>query len=271
MRFFTKWHFLTGFLLALLIVAPSVSFASTFSAEEEEVISSYRWPHCARHIVLYQQAGSEKRCGEGSLTQILAQSDDYGPFLCGVCQTCIDDGTCTLTDTMIVVGNVGNFLLGIVGALALLVFVIGGILILVSQGEKGRIDKGKKFIFASAIGVAITLGSVLILRTLLNVVTSGSPGTGSNAGVVCDDTNTGATCGVASVCSNGTCVGRCELQQTQALQTNANASYSCVDPEIYENATCLTGLCPGGSDNVCCDTNTGTNADLDALMNEVVP
>ncbi|KKW33764.1 MAG: hypothetical protein UY79_C0013G0006 [Parcubacteria group bacterium GW2011_GWA2_53_21] len=239
------------FLVAMMLI-PIVGLAQDLSVNEETFIAESRWPHCSRHNVRYIST-TTNRCGEKSPTEVLAQSDKYGPFLCGVCQSCLDRGTCTLTDTMIVVGNVGNFILGIVGSLALLMFVIGGVLILVSQGEKGKVDRGRKFIFASAVGIAVTLGSVLILRTLLSVLETGSPGTGSSAGVVCDDTNDGASCGEAKVCSGGTCIGLCEIQQTQAFETDPLAGYACVNPADYPGVSCVPGLCPGRLNNVCCD------------------
>ena len=179
------------------------------------------WPHCQTHNDNYFEAETT-RCGEsGTVPELIAQSDQYGPFLCGVCQTCMDRGVCTLTDTMIVVGNVGNFILGIVGSLALLTFVIGGVLILVSQGEKGKVDRGRKFIVASAAGVAITLGSVLILRTLLSTLESGSPGTGSIGSIVCDGTNEGASCGQNSVCEGGVCVEQLPIDEDTEADVEA--------------------------------------------------
>lgn len=205
-----SWSVLTVIVISMFLILPVTGFAATPPEP------TTRWPHCETHNLNYQENDSV-RCGESDSGTgvLLAQSDDYGPFLCGVCQTCMDRGVCTLTDTMIVVGNVGNFILGIVGSLALLMFVIGGVLILVSQGEKGRVDRGRKFIFASAVGVAVTLGAVLILRTLLSTLESGSPGTGSSGGIVCDGTNDGAACGQNSVCESGVCVEQLTISDAE--------------------------------------------------------
>ncbi len=201
----------------LLLIVPATGSAEV-EFENAVELSGSRYAHCNAHNEKYYESES-LRCGDASsgVGVVLAQVDKYGPFLCGVCQSCLDRGTCSLTDTMIVVGNVGNFILGIVGSLALLTFVIGGVLILVSQGEKGKIDRGRKFILAAAVGIAVTLGSVLILRTLLNVLETGSPGTGSSAGIVCDDTNDGASCGDSRVCEGGVCVELLDIEPLLAL------------------------------------------------------
>lgn len=244
-----KWK--TGVVLVvLLLLTPTMAFAENLIPEEVEYINSARWSHCAKHEVNY---ANNPRCGNiNTANDALAGSTEYGPFLCGVCQTCIDTGDCSLTDIMIVTGNTGNFLLGIVGSIALLIFVIGGVIILTSQGEKQKVAKGQQFMTAAAVGIAITLGAVLILRTTISTLTSGSPGSGSAGYAVCDGTNDGTTCGEASECSGGICTGRCELT---ALETSL--AYSCVNPEsVPEGNSCIPNRCPGGADNVCCDTTT---------------
>ncbi len=50
-----------------------------------------------------------------------------------------------------------NFLSAIVGSFALLVFVIGGIYLLISEGQEDRIQKGKQAMIFSMIGLAIAL------------------------------------------------------------------------------------------------------------------
>lgn len=250
-RLHVTWLFTLLFVIGTFLSAPLI-----VSAQTPTNLTSYS--HCTRHNLDYASARpADQRCGEGPSSDKLAQPAEYGPFLCGVCQSCMDTGTCTLTDTMIVVGNVGNFILAIIGSLALLIFVIGGVLILVSQGDKNKVDRGRKFLLAAAVGVAITLGSILILRTLISTVTTGSPGGGSGGTLVCDGTNNGQSCGPAAECYEGTCTGLCEIQQIEASATNEFANYQCVDPATQPpivTATCISNLCTGGTDNVCCNT-----------------
>jgi hypothetical protein len=59
-----------------------------------------------------------------------------------------------------------NWMLGIFGALALLAFVISGIMYLTAAGETTRIDKAKTAMTWSIIGVVIGLGGVIIIQTI---------------------------------------------------------------------------------------------------------
>jgi hypothetical protein len=244
---------LTSIFLAALFSAPIAAFAETvYEANFEKVIevtadSSGRYAHCFKHNLNYL---SNARCGDGGSGEMLAQEEEYGPFLCGVCQKCIDSGECSLTDIMIATGNVGNFLLGIVGSIALLLFVIGGMYWLTAAGDKNKISRGKQFIFAAAIGIALTFGAILILRTAISILTTGTPGYGPSGGVVCDGTNNGATCGDLSECYGGVCTQLCDITRAET-----GLPYSCTDPNtlLSQNA-CVPNRCPGGNDNVCCDT-----------------
>lgn len=245
-------------LSGVLFFTPTTTFAynvweyadeEEMSFEEEVAVTGYqgsvgKYTHCFNHNANY---ADNARCGEGGSGEQLAQAEEYGPFLCGVCTKCMDSGECSLTDVLIVTGNVGNFLLGIVGSIALLLFVIGGIYWLTSGGEKNKITRGKQFITAAAVGIAITFGAVLILRTAISILTTGSPGAGPTGGIVCDGTNNGATCGNAAECYNGTCMGRCEITQIEE-----GLPYSCMNPDDAQENSCIINRCPGGNDNVCC-------------------
>ena len=65
-----------------------------------------------------------------------------------------------------VVDRVLNWMLGIFGALALLAFVISGIMYLTAAGESTKMENAKKAMIWSIIGVAVGLGGVVILQTI---------------------------------------------------------------------------------------------------------
>lgn len=67
--------------------------------------------------------------------------------------------------------NVLNFLLGIVGVLAIIMMVVGGIMYLTSAGDEDRIDNAKKIITYSILGVAISLASLVIVRQIASLLT----------------------------------------------------------------------------------------------------
>jgi hypothetical protein len=82
--------------------------------------------------------------------------------------------------------NFGKFLLGIVGSLALLMFVYGGFTWLTSGGESGKIDAGKKILINSVIGVAITFFAWVIVAFVVSTLTAGNPGFKWDATLSCE-------------------------------------------------------------------------------------
>lgn len=60
--------------------------------------------------------------------------------------------------------NIVNFILGIVGGLALLMFFLGGFWWLTSGGKSEMIEKGKKTLTAGVIGLIIVLGAAVIVQ-----------------------------------------------------------------------------------------------------------
>ncbi len=62
--------------------------------------------------------------------------------------------------------NVLDFLLSIVGVLAIIMLVIGGIMYLTAAGDEDRIDTGKKIVTYSIIGIAVALASLVIVSQL---------------------------------------------------------------------------------------------------------
>lgn len=62
--------------------------------------------------------------------------------------------------------NVLNFLLGILGVLAMVMLVIGGIMYLTSAGDEDRIDKGKKIFTYSIIGIIVAMSSLVVVKQI---------------------------------------------------------------------------------------------------------
>ncbi len=62
--------------------------------------------------------------------------------------------------------NVLNFLLGVMGVLALIMLVLGASMYLTSAGDEDRIDKGKDIVKYSLIGVALAMGSMVLVKQI---------------------------------------------------------------------------------------------------------
>lgn len=66
--------------------------------------------------------------------------------------------------------NVANFILGIVGALTLLMFVYGGLTWILSAGSSSAVQKGKDIIIGSVVGLLIVFCSYMIVNFVVNNV-----------------------------------------------------------------------------------------------------
>ena len=62
---------------------------------------------------------------------------------------------------------VSKLILGLTGSIALLAFVIGGVMFLISSGNKNLIEKGKSTILGAVIGLVIVFTSYMIIGFLL--------------------------------------------------------------------------------------------------------
>ncbi len=63
--------------------------------------------------------------------------------------------------------NVLNFLLSIVGILALLGFAVGGVMYLLAMGDKKKTETGRNLVTYSVIAIAVASGGIILLRQIL--------------------------------------------------------------------------------------------------------
>ncbi len=72
-------------------------------------------------------------------------------------------GDCSTEDMIAVAINIANLLLGTIGSIALLFFIVAGIQMIFSQGSPEKIGKAKSMMLNSVIGITIALCSFLIV------------------------------------------------------------------------------------------------------------
>lgn len=60
--------------------------------------------------------------------------------------------------------NILNFLLSIVGVVAIIMLIVGAFMYLTAAGDEDRIDTGKKIAKYSVIGIAIALAALVLVR-----------------------------------------------------------------------------------------------------------
>jgi len=67
-------------------------------------------------------------------------------------------------------GRLLRFLLGFVGAGALTFFIIGGVILLMSQGNPEKVKMGKDTLVWAIIGMFVAFTSYIILRFVLEII-----------------------------------------------------------------------------------------------------
>lgn len=93
---------------------------------------------------------------ETSLPHLVPQGEKY------------DSGSYELSDLLQVGLNVSNIILGVVGSLALLMFVYGGVMMLISAGNSEKVSKAKNIIFGAIIGLVIVFTSYIIIQFVMS-------------------------------------------------------------------------------------------------------
>lgn len=79
-------------------------------------------------------------------------------------------GNYTLNDIVLIAVNVAKWILGIVGSLALLMFVWGGMTLILSGGSQEKVSQGKQTLTNAVIGLVIVFSSYLIIQFVLKIM-----------------------------------------------------------------------------------------------------
>lgn len=78
------------------------------------------------------------------------------------------------------IGYIIKAILGIVGAVALFMFVYGGVMMIVSGGKPEKIQTGKSVLTWAVIGLAVIFSSYLLVNFIISGLTKGSSGGGTS-------------------------------------------------------------------------------------------
>lgn len=81
-----------------------------------------------------------------------------------------DTGDYELNDFVQVGVNVTKIILGTVGSLSLLMFVYGGVMMLISAGNSEQVSKAKGIIMAAIIGLVIVFVSYIIVSFVISAL-----------------------------------------------------------------------------------------------------
>jgi muramidase (phage lysozyme) len=86
---------------------------------------------------------------------------ESGLVKCGVSRDC------TICDIFILIRDIFNFALGLLAALAVVSIVIGGVYVLTSAGNPGRVGEGYGIITNAVIGILLVISSFLLFSFVL--------------------------------------------------------------------------------------------------------
>jgi len=202
------------------------------------------------------------------LILILVPSASFAAgFLDQLPSSCIKGGDCNLNDIYLGFTYLIQLMLGMMGAVALLYFIWGGIQWLVSGGNADRVRRGQQIMINTMIALFIAFSSYLLtsffVNDILGVTNSryniSSACAGEPKDRRCNESEINFVCTGTDTFSgdlssyNELCVTKCELKSLLAPE---NEEWVCIDLDslggaLPEGMVIETGLCPGGTSNVC--------------------
>ncbi len=167
---------------------------------------------------------------------------------------------CDLVDLVQMFANFYIFLVKYLGALGLLLLVIGGVMFITSGGNQERVARGKQIMVGTVVGLAIVLGSYVVVLNLQRFIgVKGQyqldPNSNTTTSSACLNKPNGANCPgpdgvyvcINSICQNG--------ENNTPINTVCAYNYSgtCVENCSSScNGTCTANLCNGDATVQCC-------------------
>lgn len=76
------------------------------------------------------------------------------------------------TDIPVLLGTIINSVMGIIGSLALVMFIYGGVSWMLSAGNQEQVTKGKNILIWAAAGLVIIFTAYALVRFVLTTVTN---------------------------------------------------------------------------------------------------
>ena len=150
------------------------------------------------------------------------------------------------------IGKVIGSVLGFVSVIFFLLTIYGGILWMTARGNEQQTDKALHTITSASIGLAIVLGSYVLVGFLFKTIGATSSecenellglGRPCSETETCDDLGENVECNSFNVCVSGNdslCSERC------------GSTFSCNNLDNCVGGTAVSGYCTGGTGNICC-------------------
>lgn len=161
-----------------LIILLMTSFISPVLAQEGSEGAAEEAPPATEEAADPGDEDSETEAGAGgNLVDPAAQCSfsegDGEGIWAGVPLACQQCGICNLCHLVQIAINIGRIILGVVGAIALIFFIYGGFVLILSGGRPDEVKKGQKILINTIIGLLIVLIAYLVITTIVAFVTGG--------------------------------------------------------------------------------------------------
>lgn len=91
---------------------------------------------------------------------------------CGANEVCLNNPLPGITSPQKLIGKIIDAVLGVVGSLALVMFVYGGITWMTSSGSPEKVKKGRDILIWSAIGLVIIFSSYALVTFVITRIAS---------------------------------------------------------------------------------------------------
>jgi hypothetical protein len=98
-----------------------------------------------------------------------------GGILTGVSDECMGCGQCQIADIFVVGNTIIKLILGLSGSVLLLMVVYAGFILLTSAGNAGMVDKAKKILSGSLIGIIIVFTAYTATQFLVAALVCNDP------------------------------------------------------------------------------------------------
>jgi len=165
---------------------------------------------------------------------------------------CVQAGNCDLPEMMEILKKAISWAITFSGALALLMFIIGGVFMLTSAGNQTRVQRGKDILVGTTMALFIIFGSWLIVNFVLEAFTKKA----THLTSFCAGQSNGTTCGanLEDQCYQGLCISRCEYvgkndpDHNWACRSTNDCGIS--SPEQCSPPNCQPDICPANT--YCC-------------------
>lgn len=175
------------------------------------------------------------------------------------------------TDLKQVIANIINIILAFLGTLAVLLFLYAGWLWMTANGEAAKIEKAKKIMIDTAIGLAITLSAYAIASFILKALFDGTFGNGNGNG----NGNGGGYHGGIGI-GNGVIENHYPMRNAEDIPRNTNIYITfkeAIKPEdlLFTGGDCQYSAC-AKTDNLILKNNADNtifdNNSLQATLSE---